>query len=88
MLIRRNFILDLNLPCSQSSTGKPPWNQKSAPADPSRAFHPATSYLLIGYFVVCVCFVRSVPKTGNEERASHLFVSTVGATNVEVSKNI
>lgn len=78
MLIRRNFILDLNLPCSRSSIVNPP-GIRNQPQQ-SRAFHPATLYLLIGYFIICVCLVQSLPKTENEEQGSHLFISTVGGT--------
>lgn len=81
MLIRRNFILDLNLPCSQSSIVNPP-GIRNQPQQ-SHAFHPATLYLLIGYFIICVCFMQSLPKTENEERGSHLFISTVGGTKGE-----
>lgn len=72
MLIRRNFILDLNLPWSQSSIVKPRWNQKSPSPDLGRAFHPVILYLLIGDLIVFMCcFRRSLPKIQNQEPGSY-----------------
>lgn len=63
MLIRRNFILDLNFPWSQSPIVKLPWNEKLPSPDPAHAFHPAVSYLLIGFLIVFMCcLAQCLPK--------------------------